>query len=75
MQKKAPKYDLMIILSGPEPQQGILEEKLKPSPTIQRQCGFIKGVVQAHQVKNKLTLFAIIILYDYSANWNKHLTK
>jgi hypothetical protein len=34
---------------------GILEEKLKTeSPTIQRQCGFIKGVVQAHQIKTKI---------------------
>jgi uncharacterized protein (TIGR00661 family) len=57
MQKKeAPKkYDLMIILSGPEPQRGILEEKLKTE--VQRFKGnvvFIKGVVQAHQVKEQI---------------------
>jgi uncharacterized protein (TIGR00661 family) len=57
MQKKeAPqKYNLMIILSGPEPQRGILEEKLKTE--VQRFKGnvvFIKGVVQANQIKEQI---------------------
>jgi uncharacterized protein (TIGR00661 family) len=57
MQKKdiPKKYDLMIILSGPEPQRGILEEKLKTE--VQRFNGnvvFIKGVVQASQIKEQV---------------------
>jgi uncharacterized protein (TIGR00661 family) len=57
MQKKEAhkKYDLMIILSGPEPQRGILEEKLKTE--VQRFKGnvvFIKGVVQANQIKEQI---------------------
>ena len=49
------KYDLMIILSGPEPQRGILEEKLKieilkyPGKTI-----FIKGIVEKNQIKEQI---------------------
>ncbi|EIA09299.1 glycosyltransferase [Flavobacterium frigoris] len=49
------KYDLMIILSGPEPQRGILEEKLKTE--IQRFKGnvvFIKGVVESNQIKEQI---------------------
>ncbi|MGO4817447.1 glycosyltransferase [Flavobacterium sp. W22_SRS_FP1] len=57
MQKKdsPKKYDLMIILSGPEPQRGILEEKLKTE--VQKFKGnvvFIKGLVQADQVKEQI---------------------
>lgn len=49
------KYDLMIILSGPEPQRGILEEKLKIE--ILRYPGkiiFIKGVVEKNQIKEQI---------------------
>lgn len=47
-------YDLMIILSGPEPQRSILEEKLKKE--ILQFVGkiiFIKGVVEKEQKKEQ----------------------
>lgn len=49
------KYDLMIILSGPEPQRGLLEEKLKKE--ILRYDGkviFIKGIVEKAQKKEQI---------------------
>ena len=54
MHKKevALKYDLMIILSGPEPQRGLLEAILKNE--VQRFTGtvvFIKGIVEKEQTK------------------------
>ncbi len=48
-------YDLMIILSGPEPQRGLLEEKLKNE--ISRFGGkivFIKGVVEKDQKREQI---------------------
>lgn len=57
MQKKeTPKlYDLMIILSGPEPQRGLLEDKLKVE--ILKYKGsvvFIKGIVEKDQKKEQI---------------------
>jgi uncharacterized protein (TIGR00661 family) len=57
MQKKEAQkqYDLMIILSGPEPQRGLLEEKLKIE--IQGYKGnvvFIKGTVEKDQKKQQI---------------------
>jgi uncharacterized protein (TIGR00661 family) len=49
------KYDLMVILSGPEPQRGLLEEKLKIE--ILRYTGkviFIKGIVEKEQKKEQI---------------------
>ncbi len=46
------KYDLMVLLSGPEPQRGILEEKLKIEIlNFSGQTIFIKGVVEKNQIK------------------------
>ncbi|HEY6143803.1 MAG TPA: glycosyltransferase [Flavobacterium sp.] len=48
-------YDLMIILSGPEPQRGLLEEKLKKE--IIHYIGkviFIKGIVEQEQKKEQI---------------------
>jgi uncharacterized protein (TIGR00661 family) len=43
-------YDLMIILSGPEPQRGILENKLKKEASrFKGKIIFIKGVVEKAQ--------------------------
>ncbi|GGA79634.1 glycosyl transferase [Flavobacterium palustre] len=55
-QKKVEKkYDLMIILSGPEPQRGMLEEKLKKEITLYNgQILFIKGVIEKEQKKEQL---------------------
>lgn len=51
--KESPKrYDLMVILSGPEPQRGMLEKKLIDE--VKRYKGkvvFIKGVIEKTQVK------------------------
>lgn len=48
------KYDLMVILSGPEPQRTYLEEKLKTE--VQNYTGkviFIKGVIEKEQKKQE----------------------
>lgn len=58
MQKK---YDLMAILSGPEPQRTLLEEKLeKELPEYNGKVIFIKGVVEPEEritVKNNVTTY------------------
>lgn len=55
-QKKVEKkYDLMIILSGPEPQRGMLEEKLKKEIlNYNGKVLFIKGVIEKEQKKEQL---------------------
>nr|WP_288835011.1 glycosyltransferase [uncultured Flavobacterium sp.] len=55
-QKKATKkYDLMIILSGPEPQRGMLEEKLKKEITLYNgNILFIKGIIEKEQKKEQI---------------------
>ena len=43
-------YDLLVLLSGPEPQRGILEKKLKKE--LHRYAGktlFIKGIIESEQ--------------------------
>jgi hypothetical protein len=56
MHKKQPeKYDLMVILSGPEPQRGLLESILKKLKRYRGDVVFIKGLVEDEQrrtVKN-----------------------
>ena len=57
MQKReVPKlYDLMIILSGPEPQRGLLEEKLKKEVlNYKGKVVFIKGIVEKEQKKEQI---------------------
>lgn len=45
------KYDLMVILSGPEPQRTILEQKIiKELESYEGNVVFIKGVVEANQI-------------------------
>ncbi len=53
--KAEKKYDLMIILSGPEPQRGMLEEKLKIE-TVQYKGKvlFIKGIIEKEQTKEQI---------------------
>lgn len=49
------KYDLMVILSGPELQRGLLEDKLKKE--LKRYKGevvFIKGIIEKEQHKEKI---------------------
>ena len=49
------KYDLMVILSGPEPQRGILENQLRED--LQRYQGeiiFVSGKIEARQKKEQL---------------------
>ena len=49
------KYDLMIVLSGPEPQRGILEAKLKTEVSnFSGQTLFIKGIVEKNQIKEQV---------------------
>ena len=57
LQKKdIPKiYDLMIILSGPEPQRGLLEDKLKVQILgFKGNVVFIKGLIEKHQKKEQI---------------------
>lgn len=57
IQKKAlPKrYELMIILSGPEPQRGLLEEKLKKEiSNYKGDIVFIKGIIEKQQQKEQI---------------------
>lgn len=49
------KYDLMVIISGPEPQRGILEEKLKIELQLyEGNVIFIKGIVEKNQTKEQI---------------------
>ncbi|MES2241011.1 MAG: glycosyltransferase [Bacteroidota bacterium] len=51
------KYDLMIILSGPEPQRGMLEEKLKKEiANYDGKVLFIKGIIEKEQKKEQIGL-------------------
>lgn len=48
-------YDLMIILSGPEPQRGFLEIKLKMEASRYKgRVVFIKGIVEKNQKKEEV---------------------
>ena len=48
------KYDLMVILSGPEPQRTYLEEKLKKEISLfEGKVIFIKGVIETEQKVEK----------------------
>jgi len=48
-------YDLMILLSGPEPQRGLLEEKLKNEVLkYQGKVVFIKGIIERGQTKEQI---------------------
>lgn len=49
------KYDLMIVLSGPEPQRSLLEEKLiQEIEMFEGKIVFIKGIVEEEQIKEKI---------------------
>jgi uncharacterized protein (TIGR00661 family) len=48
------KYDLMVLLSGPEPQRTILEEKLiEELKEYPKETLFIKGIIEKEQVISK----------------------
>ena len=54
--KETPKiYDLMVILSGPEPQRGFLEEKLKKEMlNYDGKVVFVKGIIEKDQKKEQI---------------------
>ncbi len=54
--KEIPKrYDLMVVLSGPEPQRGLLEEKLKKEVLHYKgNVVFIKGIIEKEQQKEEI---------------------
>ncbi|WP_281238102.1 glycosyltransferase [Flavobacterium praedii] len=48
-------YDLMVILSGPEPQRGLLETHLKEEvKRFQGKVVFIKGIIESEQIKEQI---------------------
>lgn len=48
------RYQLLVILSGPEPQRTYLEEKLLDElKSYEGQVCFVKGIVETEQIKNK----------------------
>ncbi|MDG2431411.1 glycosyltransferase [Flavobacterium sp.] len=56
-------YDLMIILSGPEPQRTLLEERLKTElDTYSQNVIFIRGIIEKEQKKKQL---GKITYYNY----------
>ena len=69
------KFDLMIILSGPEPQRGILERKLKTE--ILDYSGktlFIKGVVEKNPIKQQIanvTYFNFMSSFELEQAFNE----
>ena len=57
------KYQLLVILSGPEPQRTFLEEKLlKDLKSYQGHICFVKGVIESQQTKIQLENMTI---YNY----------
>jgi uncharacterized protein (TIGR00661 family) len=49
------KYDLMVILSGPEPQRGMLEDKLRAEVLhYNGKVVFIKGIIEKDQIKEQI---------------------
>jgi len=56
--KKAPlTYDLLILLSGPEPQRSMLEEKLKSKlKTFKGQAIMVRGVIEEKQTIEEIPL-------------------
>jgi hypothetical protein len=55
MHKKTPKkYDLMVILSGPEPQRGLLESILKIELKRRGDVVFIKGLLEDEHKEEQL---------------------
>ncbi|WP_121666986.1 glycosyltransferase family protein [Mesonia aquimarina] len=64
----APIYDLLIILSGPEPQRSILEKKLlKIFKNTTQKIIFIKGIVEEKQTKHQENN---ITIYNYASGKN-----
>lgn len=60
------KYDLMIILSGPEPQRGMLEKQLENEVAhYDGNVVFIKGVIEAEQKK---TSIGNVTFYNFMAS-------
>ena len=61
------KYDLMVILSGPEPQRTLLEEKLKKEVLkFQGNVIFIKGIIDAEQ---KIEQQGNVLYYNFMTSY------
>ncbi|KQB37937.1 N-acetylglucosamine transferase [Flavobacterium daejeonense] len=55
LKKVDTKYDLMILLSGPEPQRSLLEEKLKKEIQLYKgKVLFVKGIIEKEKKKEHL---------------------
>lgn len=54
-EERAIRYDLMVLLSGPEPQRGLLENRLKNDvELLNKKVVFIKGKVESEQKKEQI---------------------
>lgn len=69
------KYDLMILLSGPEPQRTILEEKIIIElENYSKRVVFIKGIVEKNQKKEKkgnVTFYNFMNSTELEATFNE----
>jgi uncharacterized protein (TIGR00661 family) len=69
------KYDLMVVLSGPEPQRTLLEEKLKKEVLqFQGNVIFIKGIIEPEQKiehEGKVTYYNFMISNEIETAFNE----
>lgn len=69
------KYDLMVLLSGPEPQRTLLEEKLiEELKNYPKETLFIRGIVEKEQVvskKQNITFYNFMASEDIEIAFNE----
>lgn len=69
------KYDLMVLLSGPEPQRTILEKKIiEELEDYPKKVVFIKGVIEKNQIKEEvgnITFFNFMNSTELEATFNE----
>ena len=69
------KYDLMVVLSGPEPQRTLLEEKLKKEVLqFQGNVIFIKGIIEPEQKiqqEGKVTYYNFMLSNEIETAFNE----
>ncbi|MBR9756826.1 MAG: glycosyltransferase [Algicola sp.] len=72
---QTPVYDLLVLLSGPEPQRGFLEEKLLSElKAYSGRVMFVRGVIETQQTREdspKLTVVNFMTSHELEATINK----